>query len=446
MHVFPQLRKLEHRYPGELAVVGVHSAKFEAERATENIRDAVMRYEVEHPVINDKDFRVWQQYSVRAWPTLYFIDPEGKVIGKHEGEIPVEELDRLIADMIRQFDERGLVDRMPADGRLERDGMPDRPLMFPGKVLADAASGRLFVADSNHHRIVVSSLGGEVVQTIGSGEARLADGPSAEAAFNDPQGMVLDGDTLYVADTKSHAIRAIDLEAQTVATLAGTGEQSRGFHRGGPGPATALNSPWDLTLHNGTLFIAMAGFHQLWRMDLATHEVRPHAGSGRESIVDGPMQSAQLAQPSGIATDGRKLYFADSETSSIRTADLSDDGHVTTIVGLDLFTFGDVDGTGDSVRLQHPIGLDLHDETLYVADTYNNKIKTIRPESRTAETLAGSGSPGCADGPAGEAEFREPAGLSVAGGRLYVSDTNNHAIRVVDLATKEVTTLSLEGI
>ena len=105
------MRKLEDKYSDELVVIGVHSAKFDAERSTANIRQAVLRYGLEHPVVNDFAFEVWRRYAVRAWPTLMFIDPEGKVIGKHEGEIGFEAFDGVLQEMVRQFDERGLIDR-----------------------------------------------------------------------------------------------------------------------------------------------------------------------------------------------------------------------------------------------------------------------------------------------------------------------------------------------
>ena len=446
MHVFPQLRELERKYAAELAVVGVHSAKFTAEKDTGNVRKAILRYEIEHPVVNDAEFRVWGEYGCRAWPTLMFLDPEGKVIGKHEGEITLDVFDGVLREMVAEFDADGALDRRPLKFKLEREKEWERPLSFPGKVLADAGSGRLFIADSNHNRILACSLDGQVTHTIGSGTHGLADGDFGQASFNDPQGMALDGETLYVADTKNHALRRVDLEKQRVETIAGTGEQASMFHGGGPGPSTQLNSPWDVALHDGTAYIAMAGFHQLWRLDLDTHEVRPHAGSGRERIVDGTLEMAQLAQPSGIVTDGDKLYFTDSETSAVRTADLDEAGNVSTIVGEDLFTFGDVDGTGDEVRLQHPLGIDLHNGELFITDTYNNKIKRVFPASRGASTFLGSGGAGHEDGAGPLSEFYEPGGLSIANGRVYIADTNNHVVRVAELESQRVTTLELSGI
>jgi YVTN family beta-propeller protein len=150
-----------------------------------------------------------------------------------------------------------------------------------------------------------------------------------------------------------------------------------------------------------------------------------------------------------LASDGEVLYVADSEGSSIRAVPLNPDKPVWTVVGtadLDagrLFEFGDVDGENGKARLQHPLGVAWHQGALYVADTYNNKIKAIDPEKQFSVTFLGTGEPGTDDDPA---QFDEPAGLSVAGNKLYVADTNNHSIRVVDLKTNKVTTLAIDGL
>ena len=449
MHIFPQLRKLERKYASELVVIGVHSAKFPTEKETDSLTAAVRRCELEHPVINDAEFQVWQQYSCRAWPTLMFIDPRGNVIGKHEGELTFEQFDTLLGGMVVEFDELGIMQRSPLPTTPPRG--PESALSFPGKVLADEAGGRLFIADTNHNRIVVSSFDGEVRQVIGTGEEAFIDGPLAVSAFNHPQGMAIDGDVLYVADTENHAIRRVDLQAGHVVTIAGTGEQ--GYERNGrrEGLSYELSSPWDVALHDGVIYIAMAGIHQLWSLDLDTGMVGPYAGSGREAITDGPLATSALAQPSGITvgndgSSGERLYFADSETSSIRNCDLSPGGSVRTLIGLGLFEFGDVDGEDFRVRLQHPIGITHHDGVLYIADTYNHKIKRVLPKTRSAFTVAGTGSPGHVDGPFAQARFAEPSGLSIANGKMYIADTNNHTIRVADMETSEVATLELEGL
>src|SRR5207245_735550 len=147
--------------------------------------------------------------------------------------------------------------------------------------LADVASKRLFIADSTHHRIVITDLDGKKIAIAGAGQPGKADGSFDKAGFNDPQGMALQGDTLYVADRKNHLLRALDLQARTVKTIAGVGEQSREDRfRGGPALRTGLNSPWDLFLHGDTLYIAMAGHHQIWTLDLKKEQLEPYAGDG----------------------------------------------------------------------------------------------------------------------------------------------------------------------
>lgn len=442
MHILPDLKRLEHKYRNELVVIGVHSAKFTTEQETENIRQAILRYEIEHPVVNDRDMVIWRTYNVRSWPTVLLIDPLGKIVYSRPGEGVYEPFDELIAPVIETFDKEGLLNRRPLEFNVERKRAAKSVLFFPGKVLADEKSRRLFIADSNHNRIVVASLDGEIKEVIGSGGIGLDDGSFQEATFNHPQRMALHGEGLYVADTENHAIRFADLEKRTVTTIAGTGEQARQFNVQGFGTKVALSSPWDLVYHEGQLYIAMAGPHQLWKMNLKTGEVAPYAGSGRELRVDGPLRQAALAQPSGITTDGKKLYFADSEVSSIRSADLDPNGRVETIVGLDLFVFGDEDGVGPKARLQHPLGIVYHEGILYVADTYNNKIKKVYPDRKRCETFLGTGEGGLRDGDS--PLFDEPGGVSVAAGKLYVADTNNHVIRVADLKTRNVSTLRLQ--
>ena len=443
IHIIPDLKKLEEKYANQLVVIGVHSAKFQNEKETENIRRIILRYEIEHPVYNDSEYAVWQSYGVRAWPTQVLIDPAGYVIGGVSGEGNYEIIDQAIAKTVEEFRKKGQLKEEPLKLVLERAKVGALPLAFPGKILADASRDRLFIADSNHNRVVVTKLDGTLVETIGTGNSGAADGPFDKATFYRPQGMALSGDNLYIADTENHLLRRVDLKARTVETIAGTGQQSREYFKSGLGRTIALNSPWDLELVGRELYIAMAGPHQIWKMDLEKNEVSTFAGSGREARLDGPLLQSGFAQPSGIASDGKNLYIADSESNIIRAIDVAG-GTVKTIVGGDLFEFGDVDGSGDDVRLQHPLGVISFGDKLLIADTYNHKIKQLDPKKETVTTLFGSGKPGQQDGTS--ASFYEPGGLALANDKLYVADTNNHAIRVVDLKTKRVSTLRINGL
>lgn len=445
MHIIPDLKRLEKKYPNELVVIGVHSAKFTTEKESENIRQAILRYRIEHPVVNDRDMVVWTLYGASAWPTVVLIDPNGKVVGAMSGEGIYEPFDRAIQELIAKHDPRGEIDRTPLNLKMEREKAPRGILEFPGKVLADERSGKLFIADSGNNRIVVVSLKDNSLQeVIGNGEEGFKDGSFEEAQFRHPQGMAYDGKRLYVADTENHAIRLIDFAKRTVSTIAGTGRQARFWPEGGNARETDLSSPWDVVLVGDALYIAMAGTHQLWKLDLQKNIVEPYAGSGREARFDSYLPQAALAQPSGITTDGKRLYFADSESSSLRAADLNPDGQVETLVGGDLFDFGDIDGEGRRARLQHPLGVVYQNGSIYVADTYNNKIKRYDLATGRIETFLGDGTAGLRDGD--RPTFDEPGGLSIAGGKLYIADTNNHAVRVADLKTKRVETLTIRGL
>jgi DNA-binding beta-propeller fold protein YncE len=445
MHALAQLRELETTFPEELSIVSVHSPKFPREQFTESVRDAVLRYGIEHPVVNDRNMNLWRQYTVRAWPTLMFIDPENRVIARHEGEIQPEAAKGLIQGMIQEFDAAGLLNHRPL--RFARETAPEALIAFPGKVVVDAQANRLVVSDSGHHRLLEMDLGGNVRQVIGSAEAGKADGSFTQARFNRPLGVTLAGDLLYVADTENHLIRRVDLATQQVETIAGTGEQY-GMVRTpiqGPARSIALNSPWDIVCNGDNLYIAMAGSHRIFVLHLESGIIEPFAGAGPEALRDGSYEEALFAQPNSLALDdSRVLYVADSETSAVRAIALTGEKQVTTLVGTGLFDFGDADGIGEKALLQHVQAVCFVDGHVYLADTYNNRIKVLNPQTREVKTLAGTGEAGFKDGALDSAQFNEPAGLAAADGKLYVADTNNNAIRVIDLAEGIVKTLNVQ--
>lgn len=493
LHVLPDLKYLEQKYSNSLTVIGVHSAKFENETAVENIRQAILRYEIEHPVIVDQNMTIWDSYAVRAWPTLIVIDPEGYAIGQVSGEGNREILDQYIGQLIQERQEKGTINFQNFNWQLEKQKQPlVTPLAFPGKVLAVAitateeqlisktnagaaslgpSSGAedspilpgptnsvtqplvescLFIADSGHHRLVVSSLAGEILHIIGIGKPGLKDGSFAEAQFFAPQGMAFDATTqiLYVADTENHALRTLDFKTHQVKTVAGTGEQSHQIqpHRG-LALETKLNSPWDLELIENCLYIAMAGAHQIWELQLETGEIGTYAGNGREACVDGKLLDAAFAQPSGITTDRNELFIADSEISSIRAISRGENAQVKLVCGSgDLFDFGDQDGHGLDVRFQHCLGVEYTQNYLWVADTYNHKIKRVDYRTGLCRTLLGDGTAGLQDGIGLETRFSEPSGLSAIGSHLFIADTNNHVIRRVEQDTLEVTTLEFPSL
>jgi hypothetical protein len=458
------LRKLEEKYPEHVAVVGVHSGKYLTERVTDRIRQASIRLGATHPLLNDRQFRVWRAYAVRAWPTLVAIDPRGYVSGTHAGEFTARGIEPFVERTLARARAAGTLTSEPLHFPVDKV-IADRPsaLRYPGKVTlddADSPSPRIAIADSGNHRVLVGRLeaGGRRarIERVLGGTRGFADGVGADARFDSPQGMCFDGDnTLYVADAENHAIREADLATGEVRTLVGTGEQLRTREDMRAG---ALSSPWDLTLVDRTLFVAMAGVHQIWGIDLSTADsglrtqtvgklppveeasrgftVRTpqsavvRIGSGAEEIHDGSHSEAALAQPMGITSAGNRLYLVDAESSAVRWAHADPTGRVGTIVGTGLFDFGDKDGVGDDVRMQHQQGIARHaDGRLLVADSYNDALKWVDPATRRAETwLRG---------------FAEPSGVAIGAGLAYVADTNAHRIAVAPLDSGEVEELEV---
>jgi DNA-binding beta-propeller fold protein YncE len=445
-HIVPDLQRLESEFGSQVAVIGVHSGKYDREHSDDSVREAVLRLELKHPVVNDPDFAIWSAYDAHAWPTIVVIDPAGEIVGVHEGEGVYDSIQPAVAELVSEFG--GQLDPAPLPIDLEAAPIASDFLSFPGSVLADEAGGRLFIADSGNNRVLVASPGGTLQSAIGSGAAGRADGLASEAQFNQPQGLALsaDGGTLYVADTRNHLIRSVDLAAGEVTTIAGTGKRAETFPAEAAEPTSVdLASPWGLELIGEDLYIAMAGAHQIWTMGLATGEVRVAIGSAIEGIADGPAATAQLAQPNQLTSDGTNLYWVDPESSGVRVYSPSSDG-VRTLSGTGLFDFGDADGPPAQSKLQHPQGIALANGILYVSDTYNHKIRTVDPVSGVVTTVAGIATPGKADGNAGSATFDEPGGLSFAAGKLFIADTNNNAIRTLDVATGEVATLRLSNL
>ncbi len=447
-HIIPDLNRLEEEFGHSLAVIGVHSGKYSEEQEDEAVAEAIARYGLKHPVVNDPRFTVWRQWGARAWPTIVVIDPRGNVVGGRAGEGVYNVFQPIIASLHAEFTRLGLIDETPLPLALQTI-VASTFLSFPSEVLADEAGGRLFIADAGHHRIVVTDLEGVVRGAYGSGEPGLVDGGPAEARFRDPQGLELspDGRTLWVADTRNHAIRALDLTTGEVTTIAGSGKKAFSLVEGDPPASTRLNSPWDLHEHDGTLYIAMAGAHQIWALDLELDLLSVFAGTRWEDIGDGHrLDTATLAQPSGITGDATHLYWVDAESSSLRRVPYEGIGEVETLLGTGLFDWGDRDGPAATAQIQHAQGLALGDGVIYIADTYNHKLRAFTLADGAVATVAGEGTRGWVDAAGAGAAFEEPNSLSLARGRLYLADTGNHVIRVIDPASTEVTTLSLSNL
>ena len=414
LHVLDELRPIEQRFADVLDVIGVHSPKFAHEADHDALLAAVERYEVHHPVLDDPELTTWSQYAVRAWPTLCVVDPEGYLVHVASGEGHGEGLARLVEQLVEEHDAKGTLRRRGA--AYVPPPQPVSELRYPGKV-ALLPDGTLLVTDTAHHSVVRLSADGErMLRRYGTGERGLVDGP--QPRFAEPQGVaVLSSGAVLVADTANHAVRRLDLESGAAVTVAGTGRVWRpGAPTAGPALEVDLSTPWDLAEHDGEVVLAMAGTHQLWALT-PDGRVRVLAGTTGEGLRDGDATKAYLAQPSGLVSDGERLWFADAETSALRWYRRTPDGRgeIGTAVGSGLFDFGHVDGPAGQALLQHPLGVALlPDGSVAVCDTYNGAVRRYDPGSDEVTTLATG--------------VAEPSGAVVVDGELVVVASAAHRL------------------
>ncbi|MEU1375197.1 NHL domain-containing thioredoxin family protein [Streptomyces triculaminicus] len=423
LHVLDELRELEEAHRDTVVIIGVHSPKFVHEAEHQAVVDAVERYEVHHPVLDDPELATWKQYAVRAWPTLVVIDPEGYIVAQHAGEGHAHALAKLVGELEAAHEAKGTLRR--GDGPYIAPEAVATDLRFPGKAVL-LPSGNFLVSDSTRHQLVELEADGEtVVRRVGTGERGFTDSPPS---FSEPQGLALlpDG-TVIVADTVNHALRTYDPGTQAVTTVAGTGRQWwQGSAASGPAREVDLSSPWDVAWFADRVWIAMAGVHQLWTYDPEKGTVEVAAGTTNEGLVDGPAAEAWFAQPSGLAAAGERLWLADSETSALRYVEADGEGFaVRTAVGAGLFDFGHRDGDAGQALLQHPLGVTaLPDGSVAVSDTYNHALRRYDPATGEVTTLA--------------TDLREPSDAVLVGEDIVVVESARHRLTRLRLPEEAV--------
>jgi len=423
------LEYLGNRYRKDLVILGIHSPRYPGESGSLHVRQSLNKYHVSYPVVHDPELKLWHTYGIKGWPTQVLIDRDGYIVGSLSG---VGKRDRL-EQVIRYQCAKHSQIPPPVASLLRPRRIPAAAgtLSFPGRLVA--SGNRLFIADSGHNRILVTSRSGVVLRQYGSASEGFLDGNGESAAFNNPQGMVLADDFLYVADAGNHAVRRIHIRTDDVDTIAGNGKVGTT----GPGMpmvpvSCSLNYPLDLAMKDSVLYIAMAGVHQVWRLSLIANRIEVFSGKGEAGLVDGPPGRAAFAQPSGLTILGQQLYVVDADAGAVRVVDLVT-GAVTTLVGSALFGFGSRAGTGTAALLQYPqdIQVDPQHRMLWVADTYNSKVRRIGLDTRLLSS------------PVVDRDLNEPGGLAFQGDTLYIANTNAHEILCINPDDGHATTLNV---
>ncbi len=422
------LRFLESKYHDGLSVIGVHTPKYDYQRQAAPVLKAVNRCHIRHPVANDPDFSVWRGYGVQSWPSFAIVDAQGRFAGLLSGEGRRDEADSLVGQLLDEAAASDLrvYEASVATVRPE----PRMPLQFPGKVLATPTT--LWIADSGNNRILECDHNGRILRQLGSGTPGCVDGRNREVQFNNPQGMTIVYDTLYVADAGSHAVRRVLLPAGDVTTIAGTGTLGHDLPAETSDPRqTRMSAPTDVVAFEDKLYIAVSGQHQIWRFDITRNKLGVLAGNGRLGIADGEGVDASFAQPSGLDVFEHQLVVVDAAASAARLVSLAD-RQVATLVGAGPYDFGDISGKRDVARLQNPLGVCVDPRGLaFIADSYNGKIKALNLRSGEIRALNLP------------YQLNEPAGISMASNALWIANTNAHEIVRVDLATGQIRHLSI---
>ncbi|MBJ7448991.1 MAG: hypothetical protein JHC93_01370 [Parachlamydiales bacterium] len=423
-NLIPKLKDLAQRWQHTpFTLLGIHSPKLVNEQDLELVRQAILRNDVDYAIAHDTEKEILQSLNIDPAPSYVLLGPTNNVLYSidNENQLPLMESAIKAAMDFYGNDEFNHLD-LNLD--LEKNKQSHNlTLNFPGKIAIDTASERLFISDSHAHSILILSFNGQILERIGQKIASYKDGLFDNALFSNPQGLVFDANKLLVADVGNCCIRCIDFSTRSVSTI-----------------PIKFNSqtPWDLAYRAGELFIAMADSNQIGQYSAHNQQLK---------IFD-----HAWAQPSSICLGTNNLFVADSYNGCIKSVDLTT-YQIETLCGCsganpyNLFQFGDQEGLIDKNVLQNPCSIIYipKNHSLIIADTFNHRIKSLDLKTKVMRTIAGNGKAGFRDGIAMDCQFNEPSGLALSADqrRIYVTDTNNHAIRLVDIVSKSATTLHL---
>ncbi len=371
---------LHANYGDDLCVVGVHTGKFTHEKELDALQKALGRYGITYAVVNDPEHLLSDAYVAKGWPTTILVDNRGYIAHHASGEQNLTEW-------------RGRLASCGLSAKLQRSGNKDRlkRLSFPQKVLT--TPDFLAVANTNHNEVWLSDYAGRVFEVIET---------------DHPMGMAFDDDILYICESREGRIVTFDIKAKVKEII-----------------LEDLRNPFDISVEADTLTVALAGAHLINRYSLRAGRLLESFGNRFEALRDGSADNCQLAQPSGLGAMDEMLYFVDAESSSLRKIEK---GEVNTLIGEGLFTYGD--SNEGEILLQHPQGLccgiigdGCGGGRLFIADTFNNKVKAYYPEDKSMITLLEG--------------LNEPGGIAKKGCELFIANTNAHEIIVFDLSKME---------
>ena len=372
------IKSLYSRFGNALVVIGVHTGKFSHEKELDALKVALLRYKINYPVVNDPEHVIADVYAARGWPTTILVDNRGYIAHHASGE-----------QKLLEWNGRLSVCGLSAKYKIEDTSSDKKALSFPQKVLT--TPDFLAISNTNKDEVWLSDYSAQVKEVI---------------VAERPMGLAYQDNTLYICESDS--ISQYDITTKTKQTI-----------------IENLRNPYDIVIVENRLIVALAGSHLINMYDIETKVLVQSYGNKFEALRDGKPDECQLAQPSGLTHLDDVIYFVDAESSSLRKIQK---GRVHTLVGEGLYTYGDSDK--DEILLQHPqalcagiIGDGCGGGRLFIADTFNNKVKAYFPDDGSIRTLLEG--------------LNEPSGISKKGCELYIANSNAHEIVVFDLSKME---------
>lgn len=427
----PAIKKLEERFGNKLTVIGVYAAKFEGGKNEDEIRSAIIKYDINHAVINDSALKLSTEFAAKASPTFVLIKPNGRKYKKYEGVGDLEKMEDGVKKLVKKY--RFDVNRKPLPILPEKFSKIANVLSFPSKLeysgnlnLNSRNVSAIFIANSGQNNVIVSSLLGTILVKIGSGREGFSDGDFFNAEFRNPQSILFDDQKLYIADTGNHAIRIADFRTNKVSTLIGSGKKGDIVKNEIAAKGFNLASPTDIEFFPDKkhIIISNAGNNQILSYDLENQKIKALAGNGESKNKDGISPNNSLTQTADMVVVKDKIYFVDALSSSLRSLDKS--GNVKTLVDKDL---------------QNPVGLTSDGDSLYIADSFNNRIAKYSISAQKISNFIGAKA---GDLVGKKTEFNSPEAILKINNYFYISDANNN--RVILLNAKNLNSEILDVI
>ncbi len=436
IQALPEIKKIEKEFGNKLLIIGIHSGKFDNEKDVAAIRKAIVKYDINYPVLHDPDLKIWNNFALKSWPTFIVINPHGNIEKIVVGEDNLGKIRKNIRKLASRF--KYEINRDPVPLALEKNNIIGNVLTFPTKIEYAANFSYktrkipvLFISNSGANSIIASSLTGETVLKIGSGKEGFEDGSLGVASFSKPRGLLFDGKKLYVADSGNNALRMVDFENGMVSTLVGSGKKGKIISDSYMEAKNVdLASPNDIAFfpNKDVIAIANTGSNQILGYNIDKKTIAVLAGNGAAGMAQNT-----LAEPSALAPYQDRLYFLDAASSSLRVLDKN--GSIKTLVGQGVNKFGNKNGDKEVALMQHPIGLMVDDTGAYIADSFNHIIRKYSFSTNKISDLIGNHKKGDALGSASATELDEPDGIAAVLNNFYIVDSNNNRVLVTNRAS-----------